>query len=140
MNEGILKLQYEILGVSFAEMASGEEYSPEFLKGIAKQQEWKRKFEPLSLTEEDSDVFLEDSKKRLQIFETSKELYLAGKYSILEASVIQKAILSAERDDISVNELKTLSSMLTSLKGPPKSSAALEDGAPLVVVKDYRGS
>jgi len=140
MDEAILRLQYEILGHSFEEIASGEEYSADFLKEFAKQHGWKRVFDPVRPKQGDEEDFIEETRKRLEVYEIAKELYLAGKYATVEGRILGRLSSSFAMESMSPNELRTLTATLNALRGTSKKKTDQEDDSvPTVILKDFRG-
>lgn len=140
MDEGILRLQYEILGQSFGEIASGENFSADFLRGMAEQHGWERVFPPVSPKEGGEEVFIEEVRKRLDVYEAAKDLYLSGKFAAAEGNVLGQLNRSFESEILSPNELRVITSTLNALKGHSRKKAGDEDdGVPTVILKDFRG-
>ena len=140
MDEGILRLQYEILGHSFEEIASGESFSAAFLQGLAKQHGWERVFPPVRPNEGDEESFIEEARKRLDVYEAAKDLYLSGKFAAAEGRILSQLNSSFGSEVISPNELRVITSTLNALKGPSRKKAGEEDdGVPTVILKDFRG-
>lgn len=135
-----MRLQYEILGHSFEEIASGESFSAGFLRGTAEQQGWKRLFPPIRPKEGDEEAFIEEARKRLDVYEAAKDLYLSGKFASVEGHILGHLNTSFGSDVLSPNELRVLTSTLNALKGPSRKKAGEEDdGVPTVILKDFRG-
>jgi hypothetical protein len=140
MDEAILRMRYEILGQSFDEIASGEEYSSDFLEKFAEQHGWRRVFDPVRPEQGNEEEFIEESRKRLEVYEAAKGLYFAGKYAAVEGHILGRLSSSFAMESMSPNELRTLTATLNALQGPAKKKTDQDDdGVPTVILKDFRG-
>jgi hypothetical protein len=166
VNIPIFRLQYEILNKTLAELAAGASIPMSILQKEARDQRWKQlwpaipKTEPelgTSLTYEDrqeqlaleADQYIEETNKRMRVYNLAKDIYLATKYLALEVKIIDtaSAILDEVSQDIDPRNLKLLSALYkemtsgTSLSSMAKNIAELDEtGLAQVIFRDFSGA
>jgi hypothetical protein len=168
VNIPIFRLQYEILNKTLAELAAGASIPMSILQKEARDQRWKQlwpavpKAEPesgtsLPLSYEDrqeqlaleADQYIEETNKRMRVYNLAKDIYLATKYLALEVKIIDTAssILDEVSQDIDPRNLKLLSALYkemtsgTSLASMAKNIAELDEtGLAQVIFRDFSGA
>lgn len=100
----------------------------------------------LTTLEEGAQIYTQEAKIRLQVFQMAKELYFSHKYASLEASLITKANIIID-NAVDVTNLKALSTIFkdmtaNSLARGGSSSYQLgvdDSGMPTVIIRDLSG-
>jgi len=167
-DSNILRLQYEILNRTAADIASDTHLPISIIESTIASEGWKQWWPESSIQEQlaisrtlanidpdlhisdeeifvsQADQYLERSRKRLQVYSLAKETYLAQKYMQLEVALIDKAIAAIEElPPAAVQGIKLMSALYKDLQ--TKGSAALltaaidESGLPTVIVRDLSG-
>lgn len=164
----ILKLQYEILNVSASQMAKDTEVPESLIRETVETEGWlqwwpeepqvdvfKKQAEQASLVDDDltdgdilaqqSEEYVDRAKKRLQVYQLAKEIYLACKYLQLESALIGKAHDILETcETLDATSIKQLSALYKDMKHHGMNSllqAAVDDtGLPSLIVRDLSGS
>jgi hypothetical protein len=162
----IFRLQYEILNKTLTELAAGASIPVSILQKEARDQRWKQlwpaipKVEPESgtlLSYEDrqeqlaleADQYIEETNKRMRVYNLAKDIYLATKYLALEVKIIDTAstILDEVNGEMDPKNLKLLSALYkemtsgTSLSSMAKNIAELDEtGLAQVIFRDFSGA
>jgi hypothetical protein len=152
----LLRLQYEYLDLSIAELAAAEEVPVSVMTQEIKNNGWRRLW-PTVLTRPDQyasdedkalyrEQFLEDGKNRLKIFSLAKEILLAHRYMKLENSILVAADSMAQNPALKPSDLKALSSLYKDLHAGTTlgnlssiSFTADEDGIPTAIIRNLSG-
>ena len=153
------RLDYEILNIPLEQIADTLGLTPGMLQEIHDEQGWKQWF-PSEETEftldPDSDLnegdnlfelranqFTAEGQKRLHVYQLAKQMHLAGMYTKLEASLVEKATEAIEEvDSNEIGDIQTLASILQSLTRDLKQlsqSMTLsqdENGLPQLIIRD----
>lgn len=167
----IARLQYEILNVPLSQLASDANIPVGLLEQEAKASNWKQwwpeedtvvwleKQRKIALESEEahtanseeemlsqqSEEYIERTRKRLQVYSLAKEIYLAQKYLKLEAALIKKAHdILEECQTIDPAGIKQLSALYKDMvsKSPMStllSVSADESGIPNLIIRDLSG-
>jgi len=164
----VLKLQYEILNISAAQMARDTEMPESLIQDTIDAEGWqqwwpeepqvelfKKQAEQASLVDDDlsdgdilaqqSEEYVERVRKRLQVYQLAKEVYLATKYLQLESALIGKAHDILETcETLDASAIKQLSALYKDMKHHGVNSllqAAVDDsGLPSLIVRDLSGT
>jgi len=165
----ILKLQYEILNVPLAILASETGLPESILQSTITEQGWVQWWPETSMQQciEDScalsadsdnpssaeelmtaqaDAFSERTRKRLQVYSLAKEIYLSQRYLKLESALISKAhTIIGNLSDNDAQSIKQLSALYKDMmtKSPMSQMLSLgqdENGMPSVILRDLTGS
>lgn len=160
LNIPVLRLQYEILNIPIAHLASKMGIPVSMLVQEADEGHWaqwwpeenaiehlrnQQEASEKDLLTQQSDEYLERSKKRLRVYAAAKEIYLAAAYLQLEDSLISRArelIDTCALDASAVKQLSAIYKDLTS-KSPLSNifmDADEESGIPSLIIRDLSGS
>jgi len=182
----LIRLRYEILNISLADLATETQVPLPILEIEAKNNEWKQwwpedqelqfqvrtslkeastpsiplpillsdqddlttdstdddGFDELSPLEEGAQLFIKDSRVRLQVFNLAKDIHLAHKYASFESALIDQA----KGQVASAHTAVDVRNLVLSLKDLPGKAAAAglqisqsDDGMPTVIIKDLSG-
>jgi hypothetical protein len=159
MNIAHMRLQYEILNRPLEHLALENTVPLNMLEDEARDHGWKQWWpEPDLIVDPDvdkdellinqSEVYLERAKRRLAVYNVTKEMLLAQKYYELENKILDAALellnATVGMDAISVQALgalyKTLMSRSVSSAVVDMSFGVDDGGLPTVVVKDLSGT
>lgn len=127
----------------------------------AKKGDWKQWWPEADLVLEQSDedvedgedamtqqteLFLERSKKRMSVFQMAKEIMLAQRYATFEKTLIDTAIVLAEKQGLEAKDVKSLSGMYKDLMNNSVTNALASmtlgtdaSGLPTVIMRDLSG-
>jgi len=158
-----LRLQYEILNKSLAEIALDINIPLKAIEQEAENNDWvqwfpesnKIDFEDLTISLENEEEvrqelieeYINHSKQRLAIYNIAKEILLAHRYFELEIRIVKEAneILN-NLDNLDAKTVKTLSSLYVDMTKTSVSNALAslsfqqdENGLPTVIIKDLSG-
>jgi len=162
MDTELLKLQYEILNFSVADLAKKSGLPESIIQSEIDSQGWKQWWPddtPFAEAKEADDLderevfalqseqYIDKAKRRLAVYTLAKEIYLAQKYMALESSLVEKARSIVESisdsDAEAANKMSTLYKNMTS-KNPIAALQAIsfgedEGGVPTVIVRNLAG-
>lgn len=164
----ILKLQYEILNTTAAQMAKDTNLPEDLIQETIDAEGWvhwwpeepvveifKKQAEMALLVNDDvsseellsqqAEEYVERARKRLQVYALAKEIYLATKYLQLESALINKAHgILEDCETLDASAIKQLSALYKDMKQHGISSmltAAVDDsGLPSLIIRDLSGS
>jgi hypothetical protein len=164
----VLRLQYEILNISAAQMAKETDIPESLIQETIEEEGWqqwwpeeppveifKKQAAQASLVDDDlsdsdllsqqSEDYIDRSRKRLQVYQLAKEIYLATKYLQLESALIGKAHEILEQcETLDATAIKQLSALYKDMKHHGVNSllqAAVDDsGLPSLIVRDLSGT
>lgn len=159
MNVAHMRLQYEILNRSLKHLALENSVPLDMLEDEAKDHGWKQWWpEPDLIVDPDvdkdelliiqSDAYLERAKRRLAVYNVSKEILLAQKYYDLENKILDAALKLLEMTQtMAAPSVQALGMLYKTLMSRSVSSAVVDmsfgvddGGLPTVVVKDLSGT
>jgi hypothetical protein len=147
MNLSRARLQYEVLGLSPADIADDMGLAPYMLEDEIKTAGWRTIWPKVDVQDvSDSkrvDLVLEDSNNRLKVFNALLAIHLAPKYLELEVSLLDSSIEAMADPDIPPATLAAVARVYTSLRQHASSAQMTADddnlGMPSVTIKNLSG-
>ena len=125
---GLLKLQYEVFGISEEQLASDGQVSPTALRYAIEEQGWKQlpvaeglqDYRDLGGLEQVGGDLIEEVQNRLRTLRTIKQAVLSPRYIALETAILGKALDTLQTIDPQLpqapQQIKILTDVLSSLK------------------------
>jgi hypothetical protein len=109
---------------------------------LAEREGWERCFPVIeSPSEENSDEYEELVRSRLTIFNTSKDLMLAGHIAYTEGRILEKVTEVLDGEECSNLRGMTMAlALIKSIQGSLTKKEAQDAGIPLFVIKDMSGT
>lgn len=166
MDVNLMRMQYEILNVSFGQLAELSDLPASMIKEEAERAGWKQLWPeesavvspehddagnevPVDYFAASTDAYIESSRRRLKVYSLAKDIFLATKYFELESALINTAIDALEAlqsQGLKAQDIKFLSAMYKDLTSgsnlanlAASSIGTDESGIPTLVIRDLSG-
>lgn len=165
----LLRLRYEILNVPLADLAKEVSIPLSILEKEAKNwKQWWPDTDPLALSsapssdpptepsldtdlygdeellsplEEGAELFIKETRIRLQVFNLAKDVHLSHKYASFESQLMNKAkgLIGSVATPQDMTPLANLLKHLQTRSGAQLAISKTEDGLPTVIIRDLTG-
>jgi len=136
---GLLKIQHEVFGSSFEQLAKEYNTTVHMIKYAAEEQGWKqlpiaqaaRDWQDVGVVDEVTDELMDEVQRRLTILDTVKRAAISPRYHIIEAAILGKVEQIVATMDSTLPtaaaQLKVLTEVVANLSQQTGRSAAAQE-------------